>query len=66
MMFFVAYSLLGVSNYVTSVTMESEPTTNFADFVPIFPDLRDFPGDGVFFRIFYRNVALLRLRAQRG
>ena len=40
-----------------NVTIESEPTTNSADFDPIFPDLREFPGDGVFFRIFYRNVA---------
>ena len=33
-----------------SVTKESEPTTN--DFDPIFFDLRDFPGDGVFVRVF--------------
>ena len=39
-----------------SVTIELEPTTNFADFDPIFPDFRDFTGDGVFYRI-YRNVA---------
>ena len=30
-----------------SVTVESEPTTNSADFDPIFPDLRDFPGGRV-------------------
>ena len=29
---------------------------NSADFDPIFPDLKYFPGDGVFFRVFYRNV----------
>ena len=42
--------------------MESEPTTNSADFDPVFPDLRDFSGDEVFFRVFYRNVASLHLR----
>ena len=40
-----------------NVTIESKPTTNSADFDPIFPDLREFPGDGVFFRVFYKNVA---------
>ena len=64
---FVAYCLLGVSYYAVlvsewvrewvSVTRESEPTTNSADFDPMFPDLRVYPGDGVFFRVFYRNVA---------
>ena len=39
-----------------SVTIESEPTTNFADFDPILPDFREFTRDGVFFRI-HRNVA---------
>ena len=34
-----------------SVTTESEPTTNSADFDPIFPDPRDFLGDGVFFTL---------------
>lgn len=33
------------------VTTESEPTTNSADFDPIFPDFRDFPGDGVSFKV---------------
>ena len=30
-----------------SLAIESEPTTNSADFDPIFPDRRDFSGDGV-------------------
>ena len=62
-MVFVAYYLLGVSYYYAvllreraSVTIESEPTTNCTDFDPIFPDFRDVAG-GVFFRVFYRNVA---------
>jgi len=37
-----------------------------ADFDPVFPDFRDFTGDGVFFKIFYRNAALLHLGAQLG
>ena len=49
-----------------SITTESEPTTNTADFDPIFPDLRDFPGDRLFFKVFYRNVAKCHLQAQRG
>ena len=45
---FVAYCLLGVSNYAillsewVSVTMEPESTTNSTDFDPMFPD---FSGD---------------------
>ena len=35
-----------------SVTIKSEPTTKSAHFDPIFPDLRDFPADGVFFGVF--------------
>ena len=42
-----------------SVTIESEPSTNSADLDLMFPDLLKFPGDGVFFRVFYRNVAYL-------
>ena len=48
------------------LTIESEPTTNSTEFDPIFPDLRDFAGDGVFFRVFYRSVDQLHLRAKRG
>ena len=40
-----------------SVTVESQPTMNSANFDPICTDLRDFPGDGVFFGVFYRDVA---------
>jgi len=40
-----------------NVTIEPEPTTNSADFDPIFPDPRDFLGDGVFFTLINRNVA---------
>ena len=59
---FVAYCLLGVSYYAVllsewvNVTVESEPSTNSADFDPMFPDLWNFPGDGVFFRVFYNVV----------
>ena len=67
---FVAYYLLDYYAVLLiergSVTLESEPSTKSADFDPMFPDLGNFPGDGVFFRVFYRNVALLHLRAQRG
>ena len=49
-----------------SVTIESEPSTSSADFDPMFPDLSNFPGYGVLFTVFYRNVAYSRLRAQRG
>lgn len=42
-----------------SVTIESEPTSNSADFDPMFPDFRDFPRDGVFVRVCYRNVAYI-------
>ena len=45
---------------------KSELTTNSADFDPMFPDLRDFSGGGVFFTVFYRDVAGLHLRAPRG
>jgi len=63
--FSVAYCLLGVSYYAVllsewmSVTIESEPSTNSADFDPMFPYLWNFPVDRVFFRVFYRNVAYL-------
>ena len=30
--------------------IESEPSTNSADFDPMFPDLGNFSGDGVFFK----------------
>ena len=51
-----------------SVTIDSEPKKNSrsADFDPLLPDLGDFHEDGVFFKVFYRNVAWLNLRAQRG
>ena len=51
-----------------SVTIDSEPTKNSrsADFDPLLLDLGDFHEDGVFFKVFYRNVAWLNLRAQRG
>jgi len=49
-----------------SATIESEPTMNSADFDPTFPELRDFPGDRLLFRVFYRNVAQLYLRAKYG
>ena len=45
-----------VSEWV-GVTIESGPTTNSADFDPMFPDLRDFPRDGVFFRVILKDVA---------
>ena len=45
-----------VSEWV-NVTIESEATANSTDFDPIFPRLRDYSRDGVFFRVFYRNVA---------
>ena len=60
---FVAYWLLGVSYYVVllsewvSVTIDSEPSMNSLDLDPMFPDLWNFPGDKVFSRVFYRNVA---------
>jgi len=41
-----------------SVRIEFEPTMSSANFDPIFPDIRDFQGDGVFFGVlFYRDVA---------
>ena len=51
------HKLLCYPSKWVSVTIESEPTTNSADFDPIFPDLRDFPRDRLFFKVFYRNVA---------
>ena len=36
-----------------SVTIESEPSKNSADLEPMFPDLRNFPGEGFFFRAIY-------------
>ena len=38
-----------------NVTIECEPSMNTADFDPIFPVLWNFPGEEVFFRVFYRN-----------
>ena len=44
-----------------SVTIESEPSTNSADFDPMFPDLGNFRVDRVFFGVFCRNIANLHL-----
>ena len=54
---FVPYVPLGFPSEWVSVTKEAEPSTNSADFDPMFPDLWNFPGDGVCFKVFYRNVA---------
>ena len=40
-----------------SVTIEFEATMSSANFDPILPDLRDFPGDRVLFGVFFRDVA---------
>lgn len=44
--------------------MGFELTPNSVNFDPMFSDLKDFPADGVFFRVFNRNVAELHLRAK--
>jgi len=54
--FFLSHELCCPSEWV-SVTIESEPWTNSADFDPMFPDLWKFPRDRVFFRVFNSNVA---------
>ena len=53
-------------SFWVSVAIESEPSTKSADFDPMFPGLWNFPGDGVFFKLFYKNVAYFYLQAQRG
>ena len=60
---FLDYCLLGVSYYavllseLVSVTIKSEPSTNSADFDPMFPIPETTPETEFQFRVFYRNVA---------
>ena len=57
---FEAYCLIGVSYYAVllsewvsvSITIESEPPTNCANFDPMLPNLWNFPGAGVFSEYF--------------
>lgn len=44
-----------LSEWVSECNNRIQPTMNSADFDPIFPDLRDFPWDGVFFRVFSKK-----------
>ena len=62
---FIAHCLLGVSypavllSEWVSVTIESEPSTNPADFDPMFPNLWTLPGDGAFFQSILQKCCLV-------